>query len=194
VFNLIMFMMHGAIYLLIKTEGELQKRAEKWAMRSYIGFVLLFLVLTGTTLYLRPEMIANFSFGKVALPGAKHDLVAQHQTLISVFAWIIVLLNVLSIANIPRMLTKKKYMGAFISSACTMGALIMLFALGIFPNMMISNLSPDFNLDIYNGASSGYTLETMFKVAIFGMPFVLAYTTLIYWTYRGKTKLTKDSY
>ena len=82
----------------------------------------------------------------------------------------------------------------FISSACTIAALIMLFALGIFPNMMVSNLDVAYNLDIYNAASTEYTLRTMFNVSIWGMPFVIGYTSIIYWTYRGKTRLTDSSY
>jgi len=145
------------------------------------------------TLYLRPEMIANFSFGAVTLPNS-HPLITDHQTLISVIAWLVVLLNLLSIINISRTLAKNKPIQMFVSSACTIAALIMLFALGIFPNMMVSNLDPAYNLDIYNAASSEYTLRTMFKVAIWGMPFVIGYTSIIYWTYRGKTELTESSY
>ncbi|MCX2744007.1 cytochrome d ubiquinol oxidase subunit II [Mangrovivirga sp. M17] len=194
VFNVVMFAMHGAIYLTIKTKGELQTQVKKWAYRAYTLFVILFIPLTGLTLLQKPEMIANFSFGNVELPGAKHELILDHQFAISIFAWLVVVLNILSIMNIPRMLSKEKYIGAFISSACTIGALIMLFALGIFPNMIISSIDPANNLDIYNGSSSNYTLRTMFFVAIWGMPFVIGYTTLIYWTYRGKTELNDSSY
>jgi cytochrome d ubiquinol oxidase subunit II len=194
VFALSMFVMHGAIYLNLKTEGELQEQTHKWAFRGYYIFVVLFLTITVSTLYLKPEMVANFSFGKVSLPGSRHAFIENHQTAISVVAWFIVLLNILSIANIHRSLFKKKHWNAFISSSLTIAALIGLFALGIFPNMMVSNVDPNFNLDIYNSSSSPYTLRTMFFVAIFGMPFVLAYTFLIYWTYRGKTVLSDSSY
>lgn len=194
VFNLSMFSMHGAIYLNLKTEGDLQKQVKKWIKYSYIIFIILFLALTMATLYLRPEMIANFSFGRVILQGVQHDLILHHQTLISVIAWTVVLLNILAIINISRTLAKNKPMEMFISSACTIAALIMLFALGIFPNMMVSNIDPAYNLDIYNGASTEYTLRTMFKVAIWGMPFVIGYTSIIYWTYRGKTQINSSSY
>jgi cytochrome d ubiquinol oxidase subunit II len=70
----------------------------------------------------------------------------------------------------------------------------MLFALGIFPNLMVSNLDSTYNLDIYNGASSAYTLKTMAILAVFGLPFVISYTSIIYWTYRGKVKLDEMSY
>ena len=193
-FNLSMFTMHGALYLLLKTEGELQQQAYRWTRYAYGTFVLMFLLTTGATIYLKPEMLANFSFGLIQAPGEAHVLVDQYHTPISVFAWLIVLLNVLSIANIPRVLSQQKPMPAFLSSACTIAAIVLLFALGIFPDMMVSNLAPDYSLNIYNGASSEYTLRTMFFVAIWGMPFVIAYTSLIYWTYRGKTELNESSY
>jgi cytochrome d ubiquinol oxidase subunit II len=105
-FALTMFALHGGIYLNMKTEGELQKQIQGWIKVNYWIFVVFYLFFSGLTLYLKPEMIANFSFGKIDLPGNKHELVENHQTLISVFAWTIVFLNVLAIANIPRMLSK----------------------------------------------------------------------------------------
>jgi cytochrome d ubiquinol oxidase subunit II len=194
IFNLSMFAMHGAIFLYIKTEGDLQQQVRKWVKITYLIFIILFLLLTGTTLFLKPEMIANFSFGKIPMPGRTHFLIQEYQTLISAIAWLVVLLNILSIINISRTIALDKPYQMFISSACTIAALIMLFALGIFPNMIVSNITPDYNLDIYNASSSNYTLRTMLKVAVFGMPFVIAYTSLIYWTYRGKTKITDSSY
>lgn len=193
-FSLSMFALHGGIYLNMKTEGDLQKQIQGWIKVNYWIFVLFYLVFSGFTLYLKPEMIANFSFGQIELPGNKHELVENHQTLISVFAWTIVLLNILAIMNIPRMMAKGREGWAFISSGSMIAAIVMLFALGIFPNLMVSNLDPAFNLDIYNAASSGYTLKTMAILAAFGLPFVASYTIIIYWTYRGKVKLDESSY
>ncbi len=194
VFTVIMFGMHGAIYLIMKTEGDLQKLAKKLAWRFYAAFFVMYIIVTGVTLYLRPEMVANFSFGMVELPGNKHPLINEHQTIVSIVVWAVVLLSVLAVINIPRCLNKGKELQAFISSACTIAALIGLFALGIFPNLMISSTDAALNLDIYNAASSKYTLKQMFKMAIVGMPFVIAYTSIIYWTYRGKTVLNDSSY
>ncbi|MDX5479586.1 MAG: cytochrome d ubiquinol oxidase subunit II, partial [Cyclobacteriaceae bacterium] len=194
VFAVSMFALHGSIYLNMKTEGDLQLQVQKWIKVAYWIFVPLYLGFSGLTLYLKPEMIANFSFGLIDLPGNKHALVEEHETLISVFAWTVVLLNILAIANIPRTLHKGNYGWTFISSASMIAAVVMLFALGIFPNMMISNLDPVFNLDIYNAASSQYTLRTMAILAAFGLPFVVSYTTIIYWTYKGKVKIDEMSY
>lgn len=193
-FNLVLFSLHGAIYLLIKTEGELQAQVKKWAWRAYFIFLPAYLGLTIFTLVLRPEMVANFSFGLIETSWPTHPVVEQYGTAIGVFGWVVALLNFLAILNIPRMLTKGNYMAAFVSSALSIFGIVGLFALSLFPNMMVSSLDPAYSLTIYNGASTEYTLRTMAILALIGMPFVIGYTSLIYWTYRGKTTLNKSSY
>ncbi|MFA0961191.1 cytochrome d ubiquinol oxidase subunit II [Roseivirga sp. BDSF3-8] len=193
-FNLVMFTMHGAIYLTLKTEGKLREQVRGWAWRAYFLFVSLYAILTAITLYLRPEMLANFSFGYIEPTGTIHPLIKEYQVLISLIAWIVVALNFLAILNISRTLSRHKYMQAFISSALMMASIILFFALGLFPNMMVSNIDTLYNLDIYNSASSAYTLRVMFILALIGLPFVIGYTSIIYWTYRGVTRLTDSSY
>ncbi|MBP9025353.1 MAG: cytochrome d ubiquinol oxidase subunit II, partial [Phycisphaerae bacterium] len=51
-----------------------------------------------------------------------------------------------------------------------------------------------YSLNIYNAASSQKTLQIMQIIAIIGMPFVLTYTAIIYWTFRGKVELGRFSY
>lgn len=193
-FNLAMFIMHGAIYLLLKTESSLRESVKIWVKKSYFVFVLLYGITTTTTIYLRPSMLANFSFGLIEATGKQHPLITGNQITISVIAWVIVALNLLAILNIPRTLSKNRPLHTFMSSALMMMAIILFFALGLFPNMIISTIDGNFNLDIYNAASSQYTLKTMFILSCIGLPFVLGYTSLIYWTYRGTTRLSEDSY
>jgi cytochrome d ubiquinol oxidase subunit II len=69
-----------------------------------------------------------------------------------------------------------------------------LFAAGIFPNVVISTINPDYSLTIYNAASSQKTLYTMLVIALIGMPFVIGYTVTIYWIFRGKVKIDQMSY
>jgi cytochrome d ubiquinol oxidase subunit II len=72
--------------------------------------------------------------------------------------------------------------------------LLALFAIGLFPNIVISNPNPGLSLNIYNAASSQKTLNIMLIIAMIGIPFVLTYTVSIYWIFRGKVKLTNMSY
>ncbi|PWJ40758.1 cytochrome d ubiquinol oxidase subunit II [Sediminitomix flava] len=193
-FVLTVFTLHGSLYLIIKTEGELQKQVKQWAMKVYWIFIIFYIIVTGYTLFLHPEMIANFSFGKINYIGGRHELIDHYDTFVSITAWIIVILNGLAVLNIHRCLVKGLEHQGFISSALSIGAMVGLFALGIFPNMIVSTFDPTYSLDIYNASSSQKTLKTMFYIALVGIPFVLSYTIAIYWVFRGKTQLDENSY
>jgi cytochrome d ubiquinol oxidase subunit II len=173
-FNLSMFTMHGSIYVYMKTEGELQKKAREWIWRTLPLFVVMYMLTTIATLVKVPSMIDNFTHLPVM--------------------WVVVALNVLAIANIPRALYLGLPLRAFISSSCAIAALIFLFGMGVFPNMIRSTLDPAFHLTIYNAASSQKTLKIMLIIAAIGMPFVLAYTAVIYWVFRGKVKVDRFGY
>jgi cytochrome d ubiquinol oxidase subunit II len=174
VMTVAMFAMHGAIYLCLKTEGPLQERVFRWAWRGYFAFLAIYLLDTIVTLVQVPRATANF----------------EH------FPWaaIVVVLNLLAIANIPRCLRQGRFGGAFVSSACTIAGLVFLFGVALFPNLVTSNPAEANSLTIYNAASSATTLKIMSVIALIGMPFVLAYTIVVYWTFRGTVKLDKHSY
>jgi cytochrome d ubiquinol oxidase subunit II len=89
---------------------------------------------------------------------------------------------------------REVFFNAFLSSSASILLLLILFAIGIFPNMVISNPNAANSLTIYNGASSQKTLMIMLIVAIIGLPFVMGYTASIHWIFRGKVKLNKTSY
>lgn len=173
-FALSMFVNHGAIYLYMKTEGELQEKIKHWIWRTLPIFVMLYMLTTIVTLAKVPSMLRNFE---------------QFW-----WAWAIVIVNVLAIGNIPRTLYLGRDFQAFLSSAVSIAAVIMLFGIGIFPNMIASTLNPEWSLTIWNAASSSTTLRIMLIIAAIGMPFVLAYTISIYWIFRGKVKIDKFSY
>jgi cytochrome d ubiquinol oxidase subunit II len=166
--------MHGAIFLYLKTEGELQQRVRGWMWRTFWVFLGLYLLATAATLLFVPHATRNFERWPAA--------------------WIVVLLNLLAIANIPRALHQNRAGYAFVSSCCTIAALDFLFGVALFPNLLISNLDASYNLTIYNAAASQKTLSIMQLIVCIGLPFVAAYTTTVYWVFRGKTKLDDFSY
>ena len=108
--------------------------------------------------------------------------------------FIVALLNMLAVANIPRQIYHGKDFKAFLSSCASIAALLALFAIGLFPNIVLSNPDPQNSLNIYNAASSQKTLGIMLTIALIGVPFVLAYTISIYWIFRGKVKIDHMSY
>jgi cytochrome d ubiquinol oxidase subunit II len=166
--------MHGAIYIYLKTEDPLQKSIHPWMWRGF-GFTLIcYMLATIFILSFRPQVVVNF-----------HD----HP-----WAWIGIILLVLAFANIPRSIFLNRPLAAFLSSSFTIAALVFLFSFSLFPNLVVSSTSPEFSLTIFNAASSHKTLHIMAVIALIGMPFVLAYTAAIYWAFRGKTRLNEHSY
>jgi len=169
-----LFIMHGCIYGVLKTEGELQAKLKSWVNNTIIFFVICYVTTTMATLVYYPHMARHF---KDFPP-----------------LFIVALLNMLAIANIPREIHHGREFLAFISSAAAIASLLALFSIGIFPNIVLSNPNPEYSLNIYNAASSEKTLTIMLIIAAIGFPFVLAYTISIYWIFRGKVKLTNMSY
>ncbi len=169
-----LFMMHGAIYSVMKTENELQAKLKSWVNNTIIFFVICYVTTTMATLIYYPNMVQHFK----DVP----------------YLFVVALLNMLAVANIPREISRGKEFNAFLSSCASIFALLGLFAIGIFPNIVLASNNPDFSLNIYNSASSSATLEIMLIIACIGIPFVFAYTFAIYWIFRGKVKLNEMSY
>jgi cytochrome d ubiquinol oxidase subunit II len=173
-FTVSLFAMHGSIYLYLKTEGELQQRIHGWMWRTFFVFLVLFVITSVVSI--------------VAIPSATYNF--QHYP----WAWAIAILNALAIANIPRAIHQHRPGYAFFSSCCSIAALVFLFGAALYPNLLVSSLDPAYNLTLYTAASSQKTLTIMAIIAAIGMPFVLSYTTVIYWVFRGKVKLGQFSY
>jgi cytochrome d ubiquinol oxidase subunit II len=109
-------------------------------------------------------------------------------------AWAIVVLTVLAIGYIPRAVFHGQASRAFLASSTLIVSLVALVGVALFPNLVTSSLDPAWSLTIHNAASSQKTLGIMAIIAAMGMPFVLAYTAIIYWTFRGKVQLGEHSY
>jgi len=170
-----MFAMHGAIYLFLKIpKGELQDRVRNWMWHTWGLFLVLYVLGSMYTLVAIPRATANF----------------ERQP----WAAAIVILNVLAVANIPRTVFLGKPFQAFASSVVTIVALVFLFGMALWPNLVTATSDPANSLTVYNAASSPKTLWIMFIIALIGMPFVLSYTVVVYWTFRGRVELGEHSY
>lgn len=171
---LALFMMHGSIYLVMKTEGPLHDKVRGWVKYTMIFFIVTAAVSAVATLLYAPQM---------------SDMLKKHPIL-----FVVPLLHILAIANIPREISRGKDFRAFLSSCFTIVTFMALFGIDVFPNLVYSNPHPELSLTIYNAASSVKTLEIMLIIAALGMPLVLAYTVSIYWIFRGKVRLEEGSY
>ncbi|MBL7817847.1 MAG: cytochrome d ubiquinol oxidase subunit II [Saprospiraceae bacterium] len=172
--TLALFTMHGAMFLLLKTEDRMYARLTVLAKNLVITFVIIFAIATVATLIYIPQMAEKF----------------RNQPLL----FIVPMVAILAVANIPRLITKRQYMLAFIFSGITSGLLLILFSIGLFPNIVLSTISPEFNLNIYNAASSQKTMKNLMTVALIGVPLVAIYTISVFWIFKGKVQKDKMIY
>lgn len=172
--SLALMMTHGAIYLLLKTEGRLYTRLTLLLRSGIIFFILSFSITTLYTLIYIPHLSDNF----------KEDPAL----------FIVPVLVFLSIANIPRLATKRKFGQAFFFSSVTISLLLILVAIELYPNLLFSTLDPENTLTVYNAASSEKSMGIMLTITAIGGPLVLLYTIIVYRTFKGKVKLDETSY
>ena len=169
-----LFAMHGAMYLFLKTEGEVQERLGPWLWHTWGVYLVLYLLVTIFTLIAVPRVVDNFK----------------------AFPWVavVVVLNVLAIANIPRAIFRRQYGLAFLSSTLTIVCMVGLFGLAMYPNLVTASNGAEYSLTMARAASSEKTMKIGLLIVAIGMPFVLTYTAVIYWTFRGKVKLDEHAY
>ncbi|WP_128545840.1 cytochrome d ubiquinol oxidase subunit II [Larkinella soli] len=169
-----LFMLHGAMYLAMKTEDRLYAKMTVLINQTSKFFILCFITASMATLIYVPHMEAIFH---------KHPVL-----------FVFPVTAVLIVLNIRRMVEQRRYLRGFISSGVTTALLMVLFALGLYPNLVLSRTHPEGHISIYEAASTDQSLRTMLLFAAIGMPLVLTYTVFVFWTFRGKVKLEETSY
>ena len=172
--TLSLFMLHGAIYLVMKTENRLYAKLTIMVNNCSKFFILCFILASMSTLIYIPHMTDQFKENP--------------------WLFAIPLLAVLTVLNIKRNIDNLKYFTAFVFSSCITAMLLILFAIGLYPNIIISTTDPANSISIYHAASSPKALRIMLLIAAIGTPLVLGYTIFVFWTFRGKVKLNEMSY
>ena len=172
--TLALFMMHGAIYLVMKTENRLYAKLTILVKNTTIFFVLMFALTTLVTLLFVPHMVSRYKE--------------------TPYMFAVPLIAMLGVANITRSITRRRYRSAFLSSAGVTAILMLLVAVGLYPNIVLSTIDPSMNITVFNGSSSDKSLGIMLGFAIVGVPLVAAYTSFVFWTFRGKVQLDETSY
>jgi cytochrome d ubiquinol oxidase subunit II len=159
--GLSMFALHGALYLAVKTDGELQRRTRAWASQAWWAYAALFVVAAGWT-------GACFLRNGVVLP------------------LILAAASVLAIALVRVFNRKGEDFKAFLASSAGI-ALVMLSVVAVlFPNLVPASNDPSLSLTVFNSSSSLRTLSTMLIIALIGMPVVIGYTVFIHRIFKGK--------
>ncbi|TBL76095.1 cytochrome d ubiquinol oxidase subunit II [Paenibacillus thalictri] len=159
----LLFLLHGALFLSLKTEGELRERARGVALKigAWTSAVMfLFVILS----YFQTDMFTSNGVNPGMAP----------------------ILAGMALFSVHFFIKAGRDGWAFIATGATIVLSTITVFMMLFPNVMISSLNPDWNLTIYNAASNTYTLKVMTIVAVSVIPFVLAYQIWTYWVFRKR--------
>ena len=161
----LLFLVHGALWLSLKIEGDLSKRASAVAGKTWyllLAAAVAFLVHTNFATNLYANYFQNFLW--LAVP----------------------LIAVLSMMAIKILLSKGRISGAFFASCVTIVMVTFTGVAGLYPNLIPSSIDPAYSLTIFNSSSSPYTLKIMTAVALIFVPVVIAYQIWSYRVFRHK--------
>ncbi|MFC2023381.1 cytochrome d ubiquinol oxidase subunit II [Chloroflexota bacterium] len=157
------FMLHGALFLSLKTKDELRERTHRAAERLWLPAVVLILlyVVLG---YFATDMFTRRGINPGLIPiGAAVALLAS--------GWFI---------------RQRRDGWAFVLTALTIVLSTATIFTGLYPRVMVSSLNPDWSLTVYNASSTPYTLTIMSIVALIFVPLVLLYQGWSYWVFRQR--------
>ncbi|APU12210.1 MULTISPECIES: cytochrome d ubiquinol oxidase subunit II [Actinoalloteichus] len=151
-------LLHGAVFLGLKTDGDIRWRMQRFARRY--GALLL-------------------------LPGAALLAIVQIRhgsAWTAVVAGVAVLASVGALLLLPRGRTGQ----AFTLLGVMLAAVVVVLFGSLYPNVMPSTIDSMFTLTVAEAASSPYTLSVITWVAAFGTPAVLIYQGWTYWVFRRR--------
>ncbi|MFI6432797.1 MULTISPECIES: cytochrome d ubiquinol oxidase subunit II [Rhodococcus] len=154
----IVFALHGAVFLALKTSGEVREDAVKLAARLSIPTV----VVAGAFV-----LWTQLSFGKG-------------------WTWILVAVAAAALVGVVALTAAAREGWAFVLTTVAVVATVALLFGSLYPNLMPSTIDEAYNLTIYNASSSPYTLKVMTWAAVFMTPVVIGYQAWTYWVFRQR--------
>ena len=190
--SLSMLMMHGAIYLQLRTDGTVQKRAQKAALIAGIVCAIAF-ALAGIWIAhgIDGYLITSTQDTNAALNPLAKTVEKSAGAWLSnyhAYPWMI-LAPTAGFAGIALSLLNTKFKNersAFLFSSIAIAGIILTAGFSMFPFIMPSSTDPVSSLTIWDAVSSKKTLGIMFIVAIIFLPLIMLYTAWVYRVLRGK--------
>ncbi len=171
---LVTLAVHGAHYLVVKTEGDVQTRARRFAARGWLALVLLTVVSLVTTLSIRPGVLDNFRERP--------------------WGWFIPLLVATSLAAMPLYRGRGQDRAAFLASTFYIVGMLGGAAFALYPTLLPASTDPSFSLTVHNAKTGAYSLSVGLIWWGLGIVLAIGYFTFLYRSFRGKVALGGEGY
>jgi cytochrome d ubiquinol oxidase subunit II len=188
VVSLSMLVMHGAVWLQMRTADPVESRARRAAQLAGVVMIAAF---AGAGLWLAAgvdgfRIVTMPATDTLPNPLAKTVEIASGAWLENYgrYPWMMAAPALgLGAALLTVLLATVRRPGlAFVTSSLAMAGVILTAGFSMFPFVMPSNTVPNASLTVWDAPSSHLTLTVMFWAAVIFVPIILAYTT---WTYKA---------
>lgn len=189
--SLSLFIMHGAVYLQIKTVDAINQRAKKCVLIFTVVTLALFALAGYYLTFLDGYHIAS----KVITDGPSNplikDVIKQPGLWLDNYGHLpglrVIPLSAFLAGLICILLSRINRPGiAFIFSSLTIASIILTAGCSMFPFLIPSSISINSSLTIWDSSSSITTLNMMFWVTVFFLPLIVVYTSWVFRVLRGK--------
>lgn len=154
----LLFLTHGAMFVALKTVGDIRYRARDLAVRLGVAAAVASVVFLAWTQGMTGSGWSAVAFvvAALALVGGIVAAAAGRE------GW--------------------AFTGTFVAIALAVGGLFI----ALFPDVMPSTTDPAFSLTTTNAAATEYTLKVMTWVAVAFTPIVIGYQAWTYWVFRRR--------
>jgi cytochrome bd ubiquinol oxidase subunit II len=170
--TLLVLMMHGALWVQLKTSGAVNTRAKKLAGRAWWGVVALTAIVTAVTFQVQPQAKENF----VTWP----------------LGFVLPLLAVAGLAGVAFELRKHEERKAFFASCLYLVGMLTSVVFGVYP-MVLPARNPIYSLTVDGAKAGAYGLKVGVIWWIVGMILAAGYFTYVYRSFAGKVEVQSDS-
>jgi len=161
----LLFVVHGALWLAIKSDGDLHERAGAVAGKLWWALLVVAVLF----------LVATWFATKLYLNYLTHPVL-----------FVIPSLAVAALLAVKVFVVGKSWWKAWFASSLTIVAATLFGVVGLFPNLLPSSLDPAFSMTVFNSASSPMTLKIMLAVALIFVPIVIAYQVWGYYVFKDK--------
>ncbi|OAI11204.1 cytochrome d ubiquinol oxidase subunit II [Methylomonas lenta] len=177
--------LHGAVFIQLKTNGELQQNAKALTLQAGVAFLLLF-----ATAGLWIMHLEGYHIDSDILPDAASNPLAkfvkrgeglwldnyEHLPLL----WALPVLAFMGgLAAILFAKWDKTYFAMIASSLCV-SMVVLTFGVSMFPFLLPSNISLNSSMTIWDSSASHMTLQSLLWLAVFALPMMVISTRWVF--------------
>lgn len=174
VIALVALAVHGALYLAIKTDDDLQNRAREIAQQGWIALMLLTALSLPASIWIRRDTLDNYR----AFP----------------LAFVVPLFVVLGLIGMLVFSQRGEDRKAFGSSCVYLASMLVGAAVALYPRLLPSSNDPALDITVEKALSGPHALHVGLIWWTLGMFLALLYFTIVYRMFRGKVSVSSEGY